>query len=689
MATLRDRQKAAIERILNLNAPIEPGSESNDVADPTPPSTNAPILSENGEPIWKVLVFDDFSRDVVSSVLRVNDLRSHGVTLYLNINTSRHAIPDVPVIYLIDPNPANLQIVTSDLSRDLYSTAYINFLTSISRPLLEDFGGQTVSSGTADHIAQLYDQTLNYLVTEADLFSLGIDGAYRILNSAKTTDAQLDITIDKIVSGLFSVVVTLGTIPIIRCPKGGAAEMISAKLDRKVRDHILNSQKNLFSGADRGSSAAVSSRPVLIIVDRNVDLIPMFSHSWTYQSLIHDVLDMRLNKITMSVPNDENNLEKGFKKQSYDLTSSDAFWARNALAPFPQVIEEVTNELAKWTEDSNELTKKTGTSSLDDLQADANSSAAAHLKAAITQLPELRERKGLIDMHMNILNALSTGLKERKIDEYFELEQNNVNKQTKAQIMELIKNPEKGNEPQDKTRLFIQWYLTTEQDVSRSDLDGFIKALQEAGADTTSINYVKTVRQLTRMTMISSAPTQPAQQSSDLFRGFSSISSRVTDRLKDAGLSANLDGLVSGIKNMLPVNKDSTLAKITESIMDPQNASSSAISKTESYLYFDPRSANARGTLPPASQARNQQSTTRGIEASFGQKRQGFSEAIVFPVGGGSTEEYANLCEWTKRTSAGQGGTAQKRRIVYGSTGLLSPTEFIKKDLEVLGKESP
>ena len=72
--------------------------------------------------------------------------------------------------------------------------------------------------------------------------------------------------------------------------------------------------------------------------------------------------------------------------------------------------------------------------------------------------------------------------------------------------------------------------------------------------------------------------------------------------------------------------------------MDPANASSSAIQKTENYLYFDPRSANARGTLPPASQARNQQGARMGIEATFGQRRQAFSEAIVFSVGGGSME---------------------------------------------------
>lgn len=150
------------------------------------------------------------------------------------------------------------------------------------------------------------------------------------------------------------------------------------------------------------------------------------------------------------------------------------------------------------------------------------------------------------------------------------------------------------------------------------------------------------VRELMRMTMLSSAPAQPSQSSAshDLFRGFSAITGRLTERFKEAGLGANFETLISGVKNFLPANKDLTLTKITESLMDPQHASSSAIAKTESYLYFDPRSANARGTLPQASQARYQQTSMpgglgnvgRGLEASFGQRRQGFSEAIVFTV---------------------------------------------------------
>lgn len=80
-----------------------------------------------------------------------------------------------------------------------------------------------------------------------------------------------------------------------------------------------------------------------------------------------------------------------------------------------------------------------------------------------------------------------------------------------------------------------------------------------------------------------------------------------------------------------------------------------------------------------------------GSTASFGQRRQGFSEAIVFTVGGGSMDEYGNLQDWAKRTGGGGVGGATgapRRRVVYGSTDLVNAEDFVTGELARLGRES-
>jgi Proteins involved in synaptic transmission and general secretion, Sec1 family len=212
---------------------------------------------------------------------------------------------------------------------------------------------------------------------------------------------------------------------------------------------------------------------------------------------------------------------------------------------------------------------------------------------------------------------------------------------------------------------------------------------------------------MTQLTTVNNqgAANQQQSGSSDLFNRFSALSSRLTDRLKETGvptnaLTSNVASLLGGIKNFLPADRDLTVTKITESIMDPSSASSSAIAKTEHYLYFDPRSANARGTMPQPSALRagavgapgsapgglpgsGLAAQGPGTGATFGQRRQGFSEAIVFMVGGGSMDEYGNLQEWAART----GGDRAKRRVIYGASELINATTFIKEELERLGQE--
>lgn len=85
--SLRDLQKKALLRVLNLNAEEEHEAVQ-------PPDLIAGVTK--GDPVWKFLVFDKMGQDIISSVLRVSDLREAGVTVHMQLKADRLQMEDVP-----------------------------------------------------------------------------------------------------------------------------------------------------------------------------------------------------------------------------------------------------------------------------------------------------------------------------------------------------------------------------------------------------------------------------------------------------------------------------------------------------------------------------------------------------------------------------------------------------------------
>lgn len=86
--TLLEAQTTSLLSLLNLNDPSS--STSNNNNRPTSPANNnagADLLAfekgKQGPLVWKVLILDEQSKDVLATSLRVQDLREQGVTLHM------------------------------------------------------------------------------------------------------------------------------------------------------------------------------------------------------------------------------------------------------------------------------------------------------------------------------------------------------------------------------------------------------------------------------------------------------------------------------------------------------------------------------------------------------------------------------------------------------------------------------
>lgn len=599
--------------------------------------------------VWKVLIYDHKSEPVISSVLRVNDLLRCGITVFKLIGAHRPPLPDVPVIYFVEPTPANIQTILTDLEAEKYDSFYVNFTLSINRELLEEFAKRVSLSGKAHKIKQVYDQFLDFVVTEPNLFSLDIPKVYCQFNNPTTTEDQIHKLADVIADGLLATLITMETIPIIRCPQKGPAELVATQLDMKLRDYVTN-----FRNV---GSQAVLQRPVLILLDRNIDMASMFSHSWIYQCMVSDVFKLRRNGITIRKYKDSSSVPE---EKSYDVDPRDFFWNKNSQLPFPDVVENADMELNNYKREAEIITSKTGALSINDVDPSSVNDLTL-MKEGVDALQDMRARKLTLDMHMDVLASLLKELEARSLDKFFEIEQNYSDPKVQNEFLQLLKLDSARPNQTDKLRTFLILNLAT--DLPQSFVSQCEQVFKEKhpDLDMNSFRYIvklKHLHDLLKNAALTDDKTSNGlsllQNNSALFNGLSLKLYGLTEGRISEGISS----LASGLKKLLPDKKNLPITNVVEAIMDPSLAGSGSVLVTDDYLYLDPKSRGGH-TKPP--------------------KRQSYDDAIVFVVGGGNNLEYHNLTEWALQPNK------QGKNVVYGSTDIVTATQFLD-EISDLGK---
>lgn len=642
-ASIRERQAAAVKRMLHFGNPVTKASSM--------------------EPEWKVLIYDRFGQDIISPLLSVSELREMGVTLYLPLHSDRDGVPDVPAIYFVLPTDENIQRLCRDMHDQLYEGYHFNFISAIPRHKLEDLASAALLANAESYVTKVFDQYLNFISLEDNMFLLRNQNrdaiSYYSINKTAVKDTEMMGIIDAIVDSLYCVFVCLGAIPIIRSPRGNAAEMVAEKLDKRLRENIRDARNSFFSATPSGSAGMGQTagaqfsfqRPLLVILDRNIDLATPLHHTWTYQALIHDVLELTLNSVTVQDASaapaaDAGGARQRKKKvQTFNLAPVDKFWQKYKGNPFPEVAEAVQSEIEEYKgheEEVQRLKAAMGLGGAEEGPVDISDNTAK-LTSAVNTLPELLEKKRLIDMHTTIATSVLDHIKVRKLDEYFEMEEKIMSKATvDKSLMDFISDPEAGT-PEDKLRLFLIYYICqtqSTQPISEQEVDQYAEALEAAHCNLEPLKYLKRWRQYSMMNT-----SMPQQQ----YRGGGTKTIGMFSHIMSTGSQF----VMEGVKNLVVKKHNLPVTRIVDSLVELKSSA-----EVDGYRYFDPKLA-------------------RGADSGARNKTP-YSEAIVFVVGGGNYIEYQNLMDYVKARSG--------KRISYGCSELFNASQFLKQ-LSHLGSE--
>jgi hypothetical protein len=318
------------------------------------------------------------------------------------------------------------------------------------------------------------------------------------------------------------------------------------------------------------------------------------------------------------------------------------FWQIQKGNPFPTVAEAVQEELDAYRAKEDEvksLKAAMGIEGEDESAISMLSDNTAKLTSAVSSLPELLEKKRLIDMHTNIATALLDQIKSRKLDVYFETEEKLMSKAMLDNLMEIISDPEAGT-PEDKLRLFLI-ALICGPTLSDGQIDQYRDALVAVNCDVSALQYIRRWKAYTKMT---AAPSQYGGGGTKTVNMFSKL------------MSQGSQFFMEGVKNLVIKRHNLPATRIVDALMELKT-----MQDIEDYRYFDPKLLRADSSIP--------------------RNKSPFQEAYVFVVGGGNYIEYQNLVDYAKGKSA-----TSPKRVVYGCSDLSNASQFLKQ-LSHLGQE--
>lgn len=355
-----------------------------------------------------------------------SDMLQREVFLFERIDSGRsnERMKYLKCIVFVRPTKQNIQLLAQELRSPKYGSyflcKYIDILKH-SNPkymylflIFSDFSNiiprtdikYLAECDESESVREVKELYADYLAVNPNLFSLNIPTCMSRLN-------WLPDALARSVQGVVSILLSLKLNPVIRYRAGSA---VAHTLAKQIFEQITK-ESSLFDFRTHENGAAP---PLLLILDRRDDPVTPLLHQWTYQAMVHELLNIRNNRVDLSGV-------QGIPKDYKELVLSgdqDEFYGKNMYANFGEIgstIKGLMEEFQRKAKDQKKV------------------ESIADMKNFIETYPQFKKMSGTVQKHLCIMGELSSLTTKRNLFEVSELEQEIACKAEHSQQLQRIK----------------------------------------------------------------------------------------------------------------------------------------------------------------------------------------------------------------------------------------------------------
>lgn len=405
-------------------------------------------MTEESGPGMKVILMDKETTSIVSMVFSQSEILQKEVYLFERIDSHSKwdNMKHMKCIVFVRPTSENISLLSRELRYPKYGVYFIYFSNVISKADIKTLA----ECDEQETVREVQEVFADYLAVDRHLFSFNIVGC---LQGRSWNPHHLQ----RCAQGLLALLLSVKRRAVVRYE---AASEPCARLAERVRD-LLRREAVLIDNNIPFNGEIPT--PQLLIIDRRDDPVTPLLNQWTYQAMVHELLTINNNRVSLAQLPD---VHKDFKEVVLS-SEQDEFYAKNLYSNFGEIGQ-------------------TMKSLMDEFQKKAKShqkvESIADMKNFVETYPLFKKMSGTVTKHVTVVGELSASVTRHNLLEVSELEQEIACQSDHSKHLQRLKNllSNEAVRHHDAAKLVALYALRYEKHASNA-LPSLIEALKTRG----------------------------------------------------------------------------------------------------------------------------------------------------------------------------------------------------------------